>query len=66
MSGGEPVPRRDESICAVLPAYNEAENLPAVVGELAERRDAFPPIHDRAAAGHEGQEQARDGQVERQ
>ena len=26
---------REESICAVLPAYNEAENLPDVVSELA-------------------------------
>lgn len=34
---------RDESICAVLPAYNEAENLPDVVSELAAAlRGQFP------------------------
>ncbi len=26
---------RTESICAILPAYNESENLPEVIGELA-------------------------------
>ena len=31
----EPGPLRDESICAVLPAYNESENLREVVRELA-------------------------------
>ncbi len=28
--------RREETICAVLPAYNEADNLPEVVDELAD------------------------------
>ena len=36
MSGDESGPLRDESICAVLPAYNESENLPEVIGELAD------------------------------
>jgi len=26
-----------DSICAVLPAYNEADNLPEVISELAEQ-----------------------------
>ncbi|MEM7140943.1 MAG: glycosyltransferase family 2 protein [Actinomycetota bacterium] len=31
--------RRPESICAVLPAYNEADNLPEVVAELGRELD---------------------------